>query len=294
MKTTTKFGYAIFTSIVLAIGALSADAMAGGLFASVNGTTGQNGAGFIYQFSPNGLQRIVASGLSRPRGIAFNRLGNLFVANTTCDTQTCQASIAKITPGGGQSTVATLSGDLVGEEITFDPAGNLFVIAVDQDDPNLASTIYKITPGGVQIAFGNVPSQGFGLAFDSAGNLFAASDDPDVPTIYKFTPDGTRTVFVHPSATPTGLAFDRFGNLFGSAGINILEFTPDGVESTFATSLNSPRGLAFDRNGNLFVAEIPSDTAGDILKFTPNGIRTVVAVLPGEGNSGPEFLTFQR
>jgi glucose/arabinose dehydrogenase len=66
------------------------------------------------------------------------------------------------------------------------------------------------------------------------------------------------------------------------------------MESTFATGLTNPRGLAFDRDGNLFVAEIPPSTGGDILKFTPDGNRTVFAVVPGGGNSGPEFLAFQR
>ena len=63
-----------------------------------------------------------------------------------------------------------------------------------------------------------MPGQGFGLAFDSGGNLFAA-DGFDY-TIYKFTPDGTQSTFVGPSAFPdggpVGLAFDRFGNLFAS------------------------------------------------------------------------------
>src|SRR5262249_921735 len=118
-------------------------------------------------------------------------------------------------------------------------------------------------------------------------------------TIYEFAPDGTRSVFVNTSVGGSAcLAFDSFGNLFASTVVDfagndlILKYTPDGVESTFATSLTAPRGLAFDRSGNLFVAEIPTTGPGDILKFTPDGNRTVFAVVPGGGNSGPEFLAF--
>jgi hypothetical protein len=157
-----------------------------------------------------------------------------------------------------------------------------------------------------------VPADGFGLAFDSAGKLFAA-DEVD-QTIYKFTPDGTRSVFVIPSINPDqgpcGLAFDRFGNLFVSIetgftdGPNdgVLKFTPNGMQSTFATGLtNYPRGLAFDRAGNLFVAEVGENpdpnvpAPGDILKFTPDGVGTVFAqnIVPGGNNSGPEFLAVQ-
>jgi len=144
--------------------------------------------------------------------------------------------------------------------------------------------------------FGSTPGVSYGLAFDGAGNLFVA--DALDKTIYKFAPNGTRSVFVclsafTPDSGPAGLAFDRFGNLFVSTQSgcpaaepdSILKFTPDGVGSTFATDLVLPRGLAFDRGGNLFVAEF---CGGDILKFTPNGTRSVSAVV-----SEPEFLTFQ-
>ena len=202
----------------------------------------------------------------------------------------------KITPGGVQSTFATLSGILFGEDVAFDSSGNLFVIAQDQNDPNQASTIYKFTPRGVQSTFGSMPGQGFGLAFDGAGNLFAADARP-FPTIWKFTPDGTRSVFVipsiHPAQGPVGLAFDRFGNLFVSTESNpvepdmILKFTPDGMPSTFAMNLTNPRGLAFDRSGNLFVSQLAP--ANEILKFTPDGNQTLFA----SGIPAPQFLAFQ-
>jgi sugar lactone lactonase YvrE len=171
----------------------------------------------------------------------------------------------------------------------------------------LASTIFKFTQSGIQSTFGFLPGQSFGLAFDSAGNLFAA--DSFDATIYKFARDGTQSIFAGPSAftgfaVPVGLAFDRFGNLFVSTEGNfppdplenaILKFTPEGVESTFATGLNNPRGLAFGSGGNLFVAETPLFAGGDILKITPGGHKKVFASGIGgpEGNGGPEFLAIQ-
>src|SRR5215831_5599189 len=297
MKTITKLIYLAFTVVILAIGAVTANGVPNDLFVSINGD-GNNGDGSIYQYTPTGVQSIFASALSEPRGIAFGHGGNLFVANTTFDpgSQTYQATIVKITPGGVQSTFATLSGNFFGEDVAFDSSGNLFVIAQDQNDPNQASTIYKFTPRGVQSTFGSMPGQGFGLAFDGAGNLFAA--DAVFQTIWKFTPDGTRCVFViasiNPDQGPVGLAFDRFGNLFVSTESNlvepdtILKFTPDGMQSTFAMNLTNPRGLAFDRSGNLFVSELAP--ANEILKFTPNGNQTLFASgIPTQ----PEFLAFE-
>ena len=161
------------------------------------------------------------------------------------------------------------------EGLATDTAGNVYAVALEDTSPDFAGIIYKFAPDGTRTVFGTTPGQTFGLAFDGAGNLYAA-DAVDV-TIYKFAPDGTRTVFVGPSAftstqLPAGLAFDSSGNLFVSTLGNrpndaILVFTPTGMESTFATDLNNPHGMAFDAAGNLFVAETIRDGGGDILSL---------------------------
>ena len=300
MKTITKLIYLAFTVVILAIGAVTANGAPNDLFVSINGD-GNNGGGFIYQYNLDGVQSTFAAGLSRPRGVAFDHSGNLFVATNTFDSVsgTLQLSIVKITPGGVQSTFATLSGNLKGQGVRFDGAGNLFVVANDLNDPNLASTIYKFTPGGVQSTFGSVPGQGFGLAFDSAGNLFVTVNYAVDPSeLWKFAPDGTSSVFVTATDAVSAwgdLAFDRFGNLFMSTDYapptpsKILKFTPDGEESDFATDLTEPRGLAFDRGGNLIVTNRTFEPPGDILRFTPNGVETVFA----SGIDGPQFLAVE-
>jgi hypothetical protein len=296
MKTITKLMYTTFAVLVLGIGAVTANGAVNDLFASINGFG--NGGGFIYQYNPGGVQSIFASGLSRPRGVAFDHFGNLFVVTNFANPDgSFTPTISKITPGGVQSVLGTIAGDFFGSGLAIDASGNIFVMAVDDTDPNAASTIYKFTPSGVQSTFGSISSQGFGLAFDSAGYLFAA--DAGDTTIYEFAPDGTQSIFVGPSGFPpdqgpVGLAFDRFGNLFVSTGVAVLKFTPDGEGTPFATDLDNARGLAFDRSGNLFVAEIIQDGPGDILKFTSNGGGTVFAsgIGPG-GNGGPEYLAVQ-
>jgi hypothetical protein len=304
MKKIIKVIYAAFALLTLTMGAVTSHGALNDLFASIGGN-GENGGGFVYQYTPIGVQSLYASGLSRPGGVAFDHRNNLFVATNAFHSisPTFQGAILKITPDGMQSTFATLSGDVYLRALAFDSSGNLFVMAQAFPGPG-PSTIYKFTPGGVQSTFGSIPGTGVGIAFDGAGNLFAA--DSHDQTIYKFTPDGTSSIFAGPSAFdpdqgPSGLAFDRFGNLFVSTvgsqppvvnGDSILKFTPEGVGSPFATGLNDPRGLAFDRSGNLFVAEINQSGPGDILKFTPDGVMTVFAVAPGEHNL-PDFLAFQ-
>ena len=300
MKRITRITYPAFAVVILAMGTLTANGAPGDLFASINNDG--NGVGFIYQYTPDGVQTTFASGLSLPRGLAFDSAGNLFVATNLCG-RVCDGTILKITPDGEQNVFATIPA-FFAEGLAIDRSDNVFVMMVNQGARLTFSKICKLTPDGRRMTFGVLTGrgvQGFDLAFDSAGNLFAT--DALQSTIYEFAPDGTRSVFIGPETgvSPIGLAFDLFGNLFVSTETfpftddTIFTFTPDGVKSTFATGLAAPRGLVFDSAGNLFVAEIPLDTSGNILKFAPDGTRTVFASGIGDpqGSGGPEFLAIQ-
>ena len=266
----------------------------------------------ILEYTPSGTQSVYASGLLFPRGLAFDSIGNLFAAETVEPDDHDIGRVLKFNLRNKVSTVGSAA-HFFFEGLAVDIAGNAYVMATDDNSPTLAGTIFKFTPDGERIVFGSVPGttgdnepqQNWGLAFDSAGNLYAA--DGGAQTIYKFAPNGARGVFVGPSAFdpsvyPVGLAFDSYGNLFVSTNAlsnfsgndTILEFNPQGVTiSTFATGLSFPRGLAFDSLGNLFVAEVKQPEAnqpGDILKFPPGGGLPTVFASFSVGR--PEFLTF--
>jgi DNA-binding beta-propeller fold protein YncE len=302
-----KIIHAAFAIPILASVTLSTHGAPGDLFASISVGPG-NGVGAVYTYTPNGVQGTFASGHNRPRGLAFDRAGNLFLATTFCG-NTCQPTILKIAPDGAQEEFAVIPGSVFGQGLAIDGSGNVFVMATATNPGALPyAAIYEFTPDGVRRLFAVLPShpgQGFGLAFDSTGNLFAAS--PLDATIYKFAPDGTRTVFVGPDAFtevdggPIGLAFDHLGNLFVSTekfpftDDRILKFAASGAKSTFATGLRNPRALAFDSAGNLFVGETPFFATGDILKFAPDGTFSVFASGIGspEGFGGPTYFAIQ-
>ena len=271
---------------------LAITARAQNLYVSLQGDLTNEG-GSISEYTPTGVQQTFATA-PFPRGIAFDNSGNFFVASTDAKVWD-HGRVLKFPPSGHQSVLGNAARSFF-EGLATDTAGNVYAVALEDTSPDLAGIIYKFAPDGTRTVFGTTPGQTFGLAFDGAGNLYAA-DAVDV-TIYKYAPDGTRTVFVGPSAftstqLPAGLAFDSSGNLFVSTLGNrpndaILVFTPTGMESTFATDLNNPHGMAFDAAGNLFVAETIRDTGGDILEFTTGGQRIVFA----SGLNRPEYLTF--
>ncbi|PYK34779.1 MAG: hypothetical protein DME54_07545 [Verrucomicrobia bacterium] len=303
MKPLTHFKKTkILRNIFLSLGAIFALAItahAQNLYVSTQRPQSLGGHA-ILEFTPSGTQSTYASGLLFPRGLAFDSIGNLFAAETVVpgDRDLSIGRVLKFNPRNKVSTAGSAV-NFFFEGLAVDIAGNAYVMANDQTSPTGASTIFKFTPDGERIVFGSVPSQGWGLAFDSAGNLYAA--DGGAQTIYKFAPNGARTVFVGPSAfaegeSPVGLAFDNSGNLFVSietftdpGADSVVYFSPIGVKSIFATGLTTPRGLAFDSSGNLFVAEANAIPDGDILWFPPGGgLPTVFA----SGFGRPEFLTF--
>ena len=71
----------------------------------------------IVKITPAGTASIFASALALPRGLAFDRAGNLFVANAA----TSSSTIVKITPAGVKSTLASgLSGEALRDREILD------------------------------------------------------------------------------------------------------------------------------------------------------------------------------
>jgi len=123
-----------------------------------------------------------------PEGIAFDKTGNLYVADTYNN------RIRKITPGGVVSTIAgkTRKGHANGkgenasfwhpDGIAVDNGGNVYVADVENNK------VRKISPAGVVTDFAGTGLHGsengradkasffrpFGLAIDKSGNLFVA------------------------------------------------------------------------------------------------------------------------
>lgn len=107
--------------------------------------------------------------------------------------------------------------------------------------------VYEFTPGGTQSTFASGFSVPYGLAFDSAGNLFVSDYNYGNGIICEYTPGGTRSTFASGLSEPSGLAFDNADNLFVSGLISgsIYEYTPGGTQTVFASGLQYPTYLAF-------------------------------------------------
>jgi sugar lactone lactonase YvrE len=292
----------LLAALLTAVIPIGAHANSGDLYATDNSS--------IRVYSPDGTSSIFASGLLRARGLAFDGLGNLFVA--TLDTATLfdgRGQVLKFAPDGTVTTFAT--GLDSPEGLAFDGAGNLYVVLAGRFTPGrfrgpetnpigltTGVGVTKISPGGVKNLFAKLDPttfhENFGIAIDDQNNVFVADNLQGM--IYQITPDGhlvtARSISTFISIlTPIGLAFDRAGNLYASdtdqfdVG-NITKIAPDGTPTPFVSGLEDLRGLAFDPDGNLFAAGHSNNV---IYKITPDGSVSIFA----SGLNVPQFLTVE-
>ena len=156
-------------------------------------------------------------------------------------------------------------------------AQNLFVTSCINP-----GSIYEYTPGGAQSTFASTGlNYPYGLAFDSAGDLFVANSLDDAGTggyVTEITPGGVQST-IPSGPDPKALAFNSSDNLFETdyhSG-NIYEYTPGGALSIFATVTPAPQALAFNSAGDLFVGTGYGSGNESITEITPNGTQSTFA-----------------
>ncbi len=240
--------------------------------------------------------------LGNPRGVIFDTLGNLYVADFGSH------RIAKITPEGFLTGFAgnadrAADGDTVDGTgsmarfkgpagITVDSSGNLYVVdfldhVVRKIDPDAGVTTLAGSKGMTGDAGGNGTAARFdypgGIAVDSQGNLYVV--DGKNHQLRKITSLKDVTRFagsgINGSAdglrdgaqfsNPQGITIDSRGNLYVADTYNnaIRKVSPMGTVNTLAMTEDAgffgPRGIVIDSQGDLYV----SDTSNHrIVKLT--------------------------
>jgi uncharacterized protein (TIGR03437 family) len=234
----------------------------------ISTVAGSSAAGY----SPNGTPATQAL-LSGPTDVAFDRNGNLYVAdagNNVVRKIGSDGTISTVAGGGtggdgGPATSAALSGPT---GIVLDAQGNLYI-----SEPFTTyglSNVRKVSPAGIITTIAGGKRQGYsgdggpainaqlskpeGLAVDSAGNLFIA--DSGNGCIREISAG-----IISDVAGTCGDITTPFGTSIG-----------DGGPATSGILLD-PQSVAVDSAGNLFIA----DSSNCRIRKVTHGIITTVA-----------------
>jgi trimeric autotransporter adhesin len=241
---------------------------ASGIITTVAGTGSSDG------YSGDGGPATSAE-LYWPEGVALDSAGNLFIADSgnSCIRKVSTSGIISTVAGtgssigysgdGGQATSAQFNYPY---GVNVDSAGNLFIVDTWNNRIRKVSTSGIITTVAGNGSFGYGGDGGpatsaqinssYGVAVDSAGNLFIA--DTYNERIRK--------------VSTSGIIATVAGN--GSLG-----YSGDGGQAA-AAELDNPYGVAVDSAGNLFIADTYNHR---IRKVSASGI---IATVAGNGSSG--------
>lgn len=228
-------------------------------------------------FSGDGSSAMAAR-FSYPNGLAFDKAGNLYVADTGNNRVRRISTDGLITTVAGLGTYTSDSGD--GGPAVQAALYNPFGVAVDSEGNLYISDDYsirKVLPGGTITTLATCPQicggvAGGVLALDTASDLFVASS----AEAWKVSPGGGVTEIAGmpcclggysgeggPATAAIlgrigGIAVSSEGELYIADVVNsrIFRIAADGTIHTSTSGLPGPGGLAFDAADNLYFAEL--------------------------------------
>jgi len=183
---------------------------------------------------------------------AVNSMGDIFATFSGTRGQLTPASVFRVTPDGEKRPI--ISALMNATSLVIGPDDRLYISS--RYDGNVYVSDYN----GKYEVFARGLGEAFGLAFDSAGNLYVGDRSG---SIFQVAPDGSTDFFADLPASSIAyhLAVDSKDNLYVTLPVEIGENTiyrisPGGDVTDFITDLSEFHGIIVDSEDRIFVAEV--------------------------------------
>jgi len=221
-------------------------------------------------------QTVISKAFSNASGLAVDRLGNLYVA----DSATGSLSSSE---GSNASPSLVLGGLNAPGQVAFDNAGNAYIANGTSNHvleiPNQGGTLNVSATSNLGTGLGTVT----GVAVDASNNVYVV--DATNKQVVKIV-GTTQTVLATGLTAPKQIAVDRLGDVFvADAGANKVVYLPfgGGAALTVGSGLNAPAGVATDASNNIYIADTANGRVVEVLygtvapTTTQNVLTTTIA-----------------
>ncbi|MGD0441009.1 MAG: hypothetical protein ABSB52_10335 [Acidimicrobiales bacterium] len=248
---------------------------------------------------------VITAGVDGPNSIAFDRSGNLWVANTNSDavTEYSRAELAEASP---LPTVTISLNSPVGD--AFSPAGDLWVGSTVGSNYTVDEfTKVQLAKSGSPKPVVSLSPSDCSFAFDASGNLWQGSSGSSVYEWAKsqLTRSGSPVPLVTISSTslsePCRPTFDSSGDMWAANyyGDSVVEFSKAQLTSSGSRraritikpkpsssepeGLNNPGDVVFDPSGDLWVPNAGADAVVELTKaqLAESGSPTPARIIAG-------------
>ncbi len=213
------------------------------------------GVGPEAQFSP-AAQSIVGIGFKLPGGVAVDGSGNVYVSDSG------HSQVVRETPSSsGYSSNETLTLQSTAG-VAVDGRGCLYV--VDPTGGDVVSECDLLTVGNAQTTIDSELNSPYGVAVDTAGNVYVTTSTAVLKETLATDGSYTRSTVASGLGGPEGVAVDGDGNVYIADTRNgrLLKETRSSSgysQSVIAPAVGSPWGVAVDGAGNVYVTDISQD-----------------------------------
>ena len=217
---------------------------------------------------------LVSAGLNGPIGVAVDRAGNVYIADTF------HGAIKKWTAANNNVLTLVSSGLIIPEDVAVDNTGNVYIA----DSNNNAIKEWMPANSNVTTLVSSGLSNPASVAVDSAGNAFIA----ELGAIKEWTAANNTVVTLISSLQlyPMGIAVDAAGNVYfadvGNDAIKEWMAANSNVTTLVSSGLRGPNGIAVDGAGNVYIADLGNNS---VKEWTAAG--GILSTLVSSGLSYP-------